>query len=222
MLKGLGLGALALGGPASLTGCGAIVAPALVEWFATMTAGIAATVLAESAMEAFREGWEDWRAPTLATMDAQYRAGWGYTSYEIYGHPKPGASMFPCQLSKTSDPGTDRLALAFREGNYVTLESWAWRGVAAFINAESDGKEDDELLHTQQLLASTVLPHGPASGIGATKNKTASWLTYPARDGEVEIVWSKVEDGADTVTVTTTGYFTGQAGNPTLRTYELD
>jgi hypothetical protein len=46
--------------------------------------------------------------------------------------------------------------------------------------------------------------------------------TYPARDGDVEIVLSRVADGSETVTVTATGYFSGQPGNPTVRTYELD
>lgn len=228
MLRGAGLGLLAA---APAAGCAAGVAPAakaaaapaasaFAGWFSSLTSSVAATLIAESIKEFFVSGWESWQEPTSAMLTKQAEDGWGWHG-NIYGHTIPATTLTYCCKQQEDDPKSDRFVATLATGDFVTFESWSWRAVLTFLQHAAEGKEGDDLLHVQQLLAATVLPAGPASSAGSTKHCTASWITYPARDGEVEIVLTRTEKSVDKVTVTTTGFFTKSHGTPMLRTFEL-
>lgn len=231
-----GLGALAVGGAPLLQGCAATAAPVvasaaeaaaptaagLASWFSSVTSGVAASLIADSFKEVFKSGWEAFQEPTTAAISKQVDSGYTWFTTKVWGHEVPQASFVACHKAEAGDPATDRLLVTHTDGGQVVFESWAWRGVLAFIEKVSEKKKGDDLIHVQQLLAKTVLPHGPATSSGVTKNGTAAWVTYPARDGEVEVVTVKTEGAPNKVTVATTGFFSGSYGKSTLKTFQLD
>jgi hypothetical protein len=226
----LKVGALGGMGVLGLAGCGAAAAPAAAPaapgltaagtWALNVTAGIAAALAAEALDGAWAKAWRAWKEPTREAVGKQYEQGWEWHLRSIYAHALPGASMTMTLRTARSNPATDRLLITFRDGRDIALDSWAWKALNAVITEESGDRTGDDLLRTQQLLAQTLIPAGPSSSRGSTSKKTAWWITYPARTGEVEIMRSRAATG-DTVTVKATGLFSGSAGNPTVRSYPL-
>ncbi|MEU7475815.1 hypothetical protein AB0A63_07505 [Lentzea sp. NPDC042327] len=221
---GRGAAVLAVGSPA-LTACGAakpMLAGAAGAWLAELGDAIKADIAAKAVEKgklAFEELWKKWEKPTSDMKTKQVAEGFAYFGTTIYGHAVPGTTLVSVHRVRQVDPATDRLACVRESGEHVVLESWAWKGMLAFIKHELEGKEGDDKLHALQLLAMTLMPHGAVLP-GTTPAGSVSWVSYPARDGAVEIV--KFSDGGkDKVGVTASGYFSGDHGKATKLTFDL-
>ncbi|MGI5503364.1 hypothetical protein [Lentzea sp. CA-135723] len=220
--------ALAVGAP-TLTACGAAapvvagVSGAAAGWLAEFGNEIRAQIAAktvEGGTWAFEKLWEKWSGPTAEVAAKQAEEGFGVAGDTVWGHAVPGTTFVSLHRAKPYNPATDRLACVRDSGEFVVLESWAWKGVLAFVRKEVGDKEGDDQLHALQLLANTLMPHGAMSP-GKTPAETVSWVGYPTKDGGgVEIV-KFVDAGTAKVMVTASGYYTGTHGRATSHTFDL-
>lgn len=105
-------------------------------------------------------------------------------------------------------------------GQYVTLESWAWQAVAQLVHQVTVNRTGDDLARLQALAARTLIPSAPTVKSGASDLGYFEWITYPARDSEVEIVLEKRAGGARRVLITATGLPT-ENGQPTQERFSL-
>jgi hypothetical protein len=196
-----------------------VISAAASSWFFDLTRQVAATLIVDAAEKAFISGWENWQKPTDEAIRDQADKGYPWHTLDIYGHWLPATSIVQISRVRELDPANDRLVSVPGNGDYIALDSWAWRAVDAFIKQETKGKTDDDLLHIRQLLAKTVLPCTRGAS-GTSPRLTTSWVTYSARDGDVEIVYSWSPEGAQVV-MTSTGFFSGSPGNPTVKSFKL-
>lgn len=230
-LIGAGRGALALTvGVPTLAACGAAVpviagvSGAAAGWLAEFGKEIRAEIAAqtvEGGKWVFEKTWEKWSGPTSEAAGKQFAEGFGFVGNTVYGHVVPGTTFVGIHRASKSDPSVDRLACVRDSGEFVVLESWAWKAVLAFVRQEIGDKEGDDRLHVLQLLAATVMPHGAVTP-GKTPAETMSWVGYPTKDGGgVEIV-KFVDEGVAKVMVKAAGYFTGSHGQATSHTFKLE
>ncbi len=122
--------------------------------------------------------------------------------------------------SRGHDPSSDRLMCVRQTGERTVLEQWAWKAVDAFIRQELGDREGNERLVYRELLLKTVIPHGPVTNRQISPKKTAGWLTFPARDGEVEVSFTN-HDGGPKVTIKATGYPSEGSLNGAVKTFDL-
>lgn len=219
-LKGAVAGAAVAGTAVVSSGCAAAPAAAPAgSWITTLTTSVGATLIAETIKATFKQGWDEWRKPTESILKGQADQGWSWYGM-IYGHAIPAATLVGCCLTDEGNRDSDRFVVIFKDGSAVVLDSWAWRSLDTFMSEETKDKKGDDLIRLRQLLAKTVLPVGPSSA-SVAPSKTTGWLSYPARDGQVELSWSSAENGGVSVRMTVTGLYSGAVGKPTTRTFTL-
>ncbi|MCX2953207.1 hypothetical protein [Lentzea sp. NEAU-D7] len=219
---------LAVGVPA-LAACGAAapvvagVSGAAAGWLAEFGNEVRAEVAAkavEGGKWVFEKLWENWSKPSSEMLTKQSVEGFGFYGRTVYGHAVPGTTFVSLHRARAADLASDRLACVRDSGEFVVLDSWAWKGVLAFVRQELGDKEGDDRLHVLQLLAGTLMPHGAVTP-GKTPAETVSWVGYPTNHGGgVEIV--KFTDGGTAkVMVKAFGYYTGGYGQATSHTFDL-
>lgn len=209
-------------------GCGAPVAVAAAPelavaagWLSDVMAGVAATLIADAVTWVATKGWEAWVEPTKALLHTQTQQGWKYHDDNLYGHPQPSTAFTGVYRDSVVEDSSDRMLATLSSGDGIVFESWAWRGLHGFATSVTDGLDGNNLHNAKQALADRVLPHGKVFDSGTTRNKTASWLTFPALRGEVEIIVTRTS-AAQRVTVTATNFeseSSSQGG--TVKTFEL-
>ncbi|MEU4806458.1 hypothetical protein [Actinosynnema sp. NPDC023587] len=208
------------------TGCGAAAKTVASEpaktWLSALGTEVAAEVagtLTDAGKWVFQKAWEQWVEPTRKVFGQQKDDGFGFVGRTVYGHVVPGTTLISLHRGVAGDQQTDRLGCIRSTGEAIVLENWAWRGLMAFIKAETAEKEEKDRLHLLQLLAKTVMPHGAAVP-ATTPMKTVEYVNYPARDGSVEMV-KFTDSGKAKVTVTASGYHSDATGSPTTMTFDL-